>query len=52
MAFENDDKLIKKHLEDLDKAQDERLEHMFEELKGCSIENLSLIDSKNPTDKV
>ena len=35
-------------LEELDQAQDERLEQMFEELKDCDIERLSEIDA-NPS---
>ncbi len=37
----------KKHLEDLDEAQDQRLENMFEELEQCNIERLSVIDSRD-----
>ena len=46
MLPNNDSEANTKYLRELDEAQNERLEQMFEELKKCNIERLSEIDPK------
>ncbi len=42
----NDKDASIKHMKKIDRAQDARLQSMFEELKQCNIEELSLIRSR------
>ncbi|WP_225866193.1 hypothetical protein [Prochlorococcus marinus] len=46
MILKNDSEANSNYLRELDEAQNQRLEQMFEELKKCKIERLSEIDPK------
>ena len=46
MTINNDKQANPEYLDELEKAQNERIEQMFEELKHCKIDFLSEITSR------
>ena len=47
MSINRDKKAQSDYINQLEKAQEERIEEMFEELKQCKIKSISEISSKN-----